>query len=242
MLVWRAGTCSHDCLALQTALHGSLGCRAPWHCTACQKFSPSSCPFHLKLRNRRQLMPTKALVSKRRGTVPDTARRNLSREPMSSVRGTADCDVAGQDLPKPDGVRRQHSKPRHQRCVGLQFDQHVGEPQPAILACIVVEQEVRLRRGRRRAGRGSPPVDDYRHPASKCHDDPAVNVQQCASPSSRRFWSFVKSAAQGFSHWERSCCAQCRSLALQRSLEHWPRTKMSVQGTQRARPCWRLAG
>ena len=25
MLVWRAGACSHDCLALQTALHGSLG-------------------------------------------------------------------------------------------------------------------------------------------------------------------------------------------------------------------------
>ena len=40
-----------------------------------------------------------------------------------------------------DGARWQQSKQRHQRHVGLQSDQHVGEPQPAILARVVVKQE-----------------------------------------------------------------------------------------------------
>ena len=40
-----------------------------------------------------------------------------------------------------EGARWQQSKQRHQRHVGLQSDQHVGESQPAMLARIVVEQE-----------------------------------------------------------------------------------------------------
>ena len=40
-----------------------------------------------------------------------------------------------------DGARWHQSKQRHQKHVGLQSDQHVGELQPAIPARIVVEQE-----------------------------------------------------------------------------------------------------
>ena len=61
------------------------------HCTACQQFLPSSCPSHLKLRDdRRQLLSTKTLVSKRPG--PQCAvRQNKSGTPGPALLPIVTC-------------------------------------------------------------------------------------------------------------------------------------------------------
>ena len=89
-------------------------------------------------------LPRKRGVAKALYQAPHTAMYSGSHCQASGVLQTAMQQgeiCSGVMQPRLDGARRQQSKQHHQRHVGLQSDQHVGEPQPAILARIVVEQE-----------------------------------------------------------------------------------------------------
>ena len=66
MLVWRAGACSHDGLAFQTVLHGSLGCHATPVLAVCsaqlmtvrlQRLAPRVAPLVCSQMSQRQPLP-----------------------------------------------------------------------------------------------------------------------------------------------------------------------------------------